>query len=127
MSNIAVTIGHGIETAAVDTTHVAEKVFGDIPKVIEVLSTALADEPKIEAAVVGLVQEFGTLTADGAAAVAGKGANIAADGETISAAEALYQYMKATLVPAVEALYTDIRSDITAAVKPAATPATPAQ
>jgi len=114
MNNIAETIAHGIKIGAEDVAHAAEEVVGAIPKVISVLGTALRDEPAVKSAVVDLVKEFGTLTADGALAVAAKGADLTEDAAMVSASVQFLTYFKDTFVPVVEKLFGEVKADIVA-------------
>jgi hypothetical protein len=93
-------------------------------QLIEVLTTALKDEPAVKTAIVGLVQQVETVTADGAIAVAAKGIDITDDVQAVAAAQTLYGYVVQTFIPAVSAAYKDLSADVKASA-PADPPPTP--
>jgi hypothetical protein len=94
-------------------------------QVIEVLTTALHDEPAVKTAVVGLIQQIEMLDKDGASALAAKGINIPEDMATLADAKALWQYVTDTFLPAVEAAYKDFDADLQTANAAPAADATP--
>jgi hypothetical protein len=94
-------------------------------QLVEVLTTALKDEPAVKAAIVGLVQQVETVTADGAIAVAAKGIDLPDDIQTAAAAQTLFSYVVKTFIPAVSAAYKDLSADVKAPA-PADPPPTPA-
>ena len=81
--------------------------FVHVSRTISILTTTLKDYPAVRTAVVGLVQECGTVAADVEAAAAAAGTNIPADATALAAGQALYTYVTKTFLPAVEAAYKD--------------------
>ena len=92
----------------------------------ELIATGLADEPAVKTAIVGLVSQFESLSADTVAAVAAGGANIVADVKTVQEVQQLFAYFTGTFVPAIEKAYTDLKSDLPATSSTATTVAVPA-
>lgn len=100
-----------------------EKVFEKIGKaiawpfvhateVIEVLTTALKDEPEVKTAIVGLVQQIQALVKDGSIAIAADGLNVPDDVATVAAAQTLFAYVTGTFLPTLESAYKDEKSDV---------------
>lgn len=112
--------------------HVVAWPFVHGAQVIEVLATALKDEPEVKTAVVGLVTQIKTITEDSALAIAAKGLDVADDMQTVSDAKALWAYVTGAFIPTLEAAYKDesaalnIPSPATPSPAPTAQPA-PAQ
>jgi hypothetical protein len=99
--NVVEKIGKGIAWPFVHAT-----------QVIEVLTTALKDEPTVKTAIVGLVQQIEMLDKDGATSLADKGIDIPEDIATVADAKALWAYVTGTFLPAVESAYKDFDADL---------------
>jgi hypothetical protein len=95
------------EKVVTDIAHVVEWPFKNAVKVIEVIDTAIKQEPIVKSALVGLIQQIGTLTGEAASAIASKGVNITADEAALAAAQALWKYVTATFIPAIDTAYKD--------------------
>jgi hypothetical protein len=89
--------------------------FVHATETIEILGTALNDEPKVKTAIVGLVKQIDVVTADSALAIGVGGLNVAEDVADLAAAQTLFAYVKNTFIPAIEAAYKDVKADIPAA------------
>jgi len=74
---------------------------------VEVLETALKDEPTVKTAIVGLIQKIETLGADATKAIAAEGLDVPDDVLTAQAAQTLFEYVKETFLPAIESAYKD--------------------
>src|ERR1035437_261543 len=103
----------GVLKVLKEVGHVIAWPFEKLDKVVKLTATALEDEPKAKAVVVGLldqvkiiVKDTGLVISDGAAAVSEKGLNWADDQTTIhaigddaKAAKALWDYVKNVFLP----------------------------
>jgi len=105
---------NGFEKVVVDIGKGIEWPFVHAAELTKLLSEALKDEPAVKAAVVGLVQEIGLVTADGAIVVSSAGVNVTADMAELVAMKALWTYIAQTFLPAVETAWKDIRPEMAA-------------
>jgi hypothetical protein len=110
----------GFEEAVEDVGKVVAWPFVHAAKVVEVLTTALEDEPTVKTAIVGLVQQIETVTADGAIAISARGLDLPEDVEEVTAAQTLFADVKNTFLSAVEKAYKDLDSDVTETPAPVA-------
>jgi hypothetical protein len=111
---------NGFEKAVEDVGKVVAWPFVHAAKVVEVLTTALEDEPTVKTAIVGLVQQIETVTADGAIAISADGINLPDDLAEVAAAQTLFAYVKNVFLPAVEKAYKDLDSAVTETPAPVA-------
>ena len=117
---------NGFEKVVVDIGKVIEWPFVHGAELAKLLSEALKDEPAVKAAVVGLVQEIGLVTADGAIVVSSAGVNITADMAELAAMKALWTYVTQTFLPAVETAWKDIGPEMAALESAGEAPPAPA-
>lgn len=112
-------IGHDIKTGAVD---VAKGTVDAVNVVVvhpiefciraeKVLATAIKDQPIVRDAVVALVKQASTVIDDFKTNVADGLIDLKADEQTMTDAEAFFNWFKSTFVPTVEKVYGDIATD----------------
>lgn len=92
--------------------HVLVFPFVHAAKIIKLIDTSITDEPKAKAAIVGLIEQISTITADGALVIEGKGIDVTADLAELAAMKALWTYVTGTFIPAVDAIYADVEADL---------------
>ncbi|HUX10911.1 MAG TPA: hypothetical protein VMW51_09735 [Terriglobia bacterium] len=115
LEKVLVKIGHGVEWPF---------VHGE--QLVKLLTSVLKDEPAVKAAVVGLIQQIATITADGAIVVSGAGVNLTADMAELVAARALWNYVVTVFLPAVQGAWKDLEPTIGGLEAGAASQAAPA-
>lgn len=91
---------------------VIEWPFKHAAQLIKTIEDGLKDEPAVKTAIVGLIRQIETVTADAAAATVAKGLDIPEDIQTVQAAETLFRYVTSTFLPAIETAYTDLKADV---------------
>jgi hypothetical protein len=101
-----------VKTVLANIGHVAAWPFEHGAQLMKTLEDALRDEPKVRAAVLGLIQQISLVTADGAIVVSSKGIDLAADAAALVAAKQLFLYVENTFLPEVKTVYTDISPDV---------------
>jgi len=113
--------------AGEEVLHVAEFPFTKANQVASLIEAGLADEPQVETAIVGLVKEVETVTADGVEDIAGNGLNLPADFQMVQGLAALGKYAKEVFFPADEKAFTDLSSIVKTPANsaPAPVPADP--
>jgi hypothetical protein len=87
--------------------------------ICEFMADAKKDYPATEAAIVKTVELIEQLGPDAVTAIAAKGLDIPEDGKVEGDVQALFAYIKDTLLPAIEADYADFRKLKTEAAAPA--------
>jgi len=128
---MASTTGNPVANFFKKLLHVVEAPFTyakKIGQILEGVEKGLVDAPEAKTLVVGLVQQFEAISPDAVAAIAGDGANFAAEEKTVGDIVNLFNYFKNTFVPGVEQIYADVKADLTGtsgtvAAVAAATPA----
>jgi hypothetical protein len=108
--------GSGFASFLKKLLHVVEAPFTNAKKleqVFEAVDKGIVEAPQAKTLVVGLVQQFETISPDAIAAIAGEGVNVPADEKTLADVAALFSYFKNTFVPGLEAIYKSVKSELT--------------
>ncbi len=92
--------------------HVIAWPFAHGAQFVELVATAMKDEPAAKAAVVGLVTQIKIVTEDSALALAAKGLDVPEDIQTVEDAKRLWAYVTDVFLPAAEAVYKDLNLDV---------------
>lgn len=87
----------------------------------KILSTTIADEPKLKAAIVGTVAAVEKLGPDVLAALAAHGLDVPDDLKSVADVQALFAYIHTTLWPEIEATVSDYKADVHPTAAPAST------
>lgn len=117
-------IGKDILKGLEDVGKGLEWPFKHLAQFIAVIGVALKDEPELQTAVMGLLEQFKPLLADGAADFASNGLNLPADLKTLANLQTLMKYFTDTFLPTVEQVWKDAETVVDTAAAPV--PAAPA-
>lgn len=111
MENIIKEIGREMGLVGKDVEHAVLDVVEWLPKAEVVVTTAIKDQAEFRAAALDLVKKGATVLGDISTDVADKGINLTADKQTLTDAEAFFEYFKDTFVPLVETIYKQIETN----------------
>ena len=112
MSNPIETIGHDLKVAAVDVEHAVVKAVEFLPHAIELLDTAIKDQPAVKSAVQELIKQGTAIAGDVTLAAVAKGIDLAADSKALADAETFVSYFVGTFLPLIETIYTAAKADV---------------
>jgi hypothetical protein len=79
----------------------------------------------VKTAIVGLVEQFGTVEPDFVNLITEKGLNLGDDLKGVKDVEVLFNYFKNTFLPVIETAYADLKKDVPAAPAPGNTGVVP--
>jgi hypothetical protein len=92
-----------------DVLHDVEWPFKHGAEFVELVDTAIHNEPAAKAAVVGLIKQIVALTGAITPAAAAEGSNIPEDTVVVTDAESLWNYVKTVFIPEAEAVFTEVK------------------
>jgi hypothetical protein len=92
-----------------DILHGVEWPFKHGVQFVELMDTAIKNEPAAKAAIIGLVKQILALTGAITPAAAAEGTNLSLDTVVVTDAESLWQYVKTVFIPEAEAVFTEVK------------------